>query len=61
MAAGHEYGLVLLQASSERYLAIEAGERVTRRYARGAVMVFVARVELSGGRSASEQANGAQR
>lgn len=44
-----------------RYIATEAGERVTRRYARGALMVYVARVELPGSRSASEQANGAQR
>lgn len=62
VAAGHFVQLVLLlllQASNERYVAaIEAGEGYTAICSLAVlVVVVVARVELAGSRSASEQAD----
>lgn len=55
--------VLLLQARSERYIAaIEAGEGYTAICSLAVLlMVVVARVELAGSRSASEQTDGAQR
>ena len=54
--------VLLLQARSEWYIAIEAGEGYTAVCSLGVpVVVFVARWSFAGSRSASEQTDGAQR